>query len=795
MAGDILQIEDFSGGLTDYPLGRPKELAQENRNLLIDVDNKYVTRPGSSVDGGTDARAKLTSPVHGFLTSFDSGGSPYRLTTGGGFGKVFYDDGASLAELTGPTGNHLFDANHGAASDTRFASASWNGHHYVTSGSFTQKPQKVYRDSGGVLRLRTAGLPAPVPPASAGTVGSGSFIYKYAFVWRYDYTVGNKSFTTRSRSYQVQRKYTSAISGSSPWAFNGANIPTFGGTASDNYDTSNLILEVYRSESLGTTLYLLQKIPYASASSTFTDTTDDTTLVTYNAATQVGLPYYANGGTTEIDAPPVAKFVHVTERGIAFYGHAKDGTDVLPNRIFQSVPGIPDGVPRSFYVDLNDDVTGISSYQSLPIFFDRSNAYRGEGAFDRVNPGNLIARRIDDAGGCVSHNSIVQTEIGVFFAGDNGFYWTDGYKKMKISEEINVRFAAVYDNDAAKQAIQGCYDSVRRLVYWTFSDGTNSDAMFALHLRYGVKPGMVFSEIGGNFDSAIDRVPGCQETSLPSTLTQNFRAKALLFANRKLYRGDDRGYTFYSDDTKTTDPRVDTSVAVNLWGTQTIPYDYRTVGLDFGAGTSRKWTPRALVKTKNLGNLSVQIRSDRDQEGAPKNAREIKRRTSATWGESGLLWGDPVFYESGRALYEDERNLPAPGIRCSYRSLWLQNAFTVIQKSDNIGTATLGTGAAGYRTAQLDNVAESWPDDILDYFISFASDGYTNKYLITARSSTTVTFHDPLGLAPPNAAGYAWQVHGFAKGEVLGLEALHIPYTLLTGIVEPYRPGNEGGNS
>jgi len=36
--------------------------------------------------------------------------------------------------------------------------AEWNGHKIITSDAF-EKPQKIYKDSTGVFRLRTAGLP------------------------------------------------------------------------------------------------------------------------------------------------------------------------------------------------------------------------------------------------------------------------------------------------------------------------------------------------------------------------------------------------------------------------------------------------------------------------------------------------------------------------------------------------------------------------------------------------------------------------------------------------------------
>jgi hypothetical protein len=122
----------------------------------------------------------------------------------------------------------------------------------------------------------------------------------------------------------------------------------------------------------------------------------------------------------------------------------------------------------------------------------------------------------------------------------------------------------------------------------------------------------------------------------------------------------------------------------------------------------------------------------------------------------------------------------------------MTNAFTVIQKSDSMGLATFAT-TGPTRTVEL--LTGSWPVDVLDYYISHEVDGYEDKFLVTARSATTLTVSDPNARFPANG-NYKWELKGYAKGHVIDVQAVSLPYMLLTDESQTqYRSGTEAGNA
>lgn len=778
------EIRSFKDGMTDNFIGREKTRYQKAWNCLVTVDEKLRTRDGSIVDGTTDTQAKISAGVEFLLTPLTTTEKPYKLTTDSNFGKLFYYNGSTHAELLGPTSNHLFDTTHGTGGDHRFTATPWNDHAYITSTSFTQKVQKIWNDGSSVLQLRTAGLPKYAGSNATITgAGSGAITYLIALVFKYTYITAGRTFVTRGPLF----RQTISAAANPPTSIiipaNGKLSNTTGG-ALDNYDTgvAGMVLEYYRTIGNGTEYYLVgtQQNSTIDGIVTITDGVADATLL-------LNQVIYTSGGVAENDPPPVSKYIHVTERGTCYYGWVQDGSDAIKNRIRQSKVGIPDAAPTRFFDDLDEGVTGISSYRGLPLFFGANSVYRGDGVFDSFGQGELVAQRIANYAGCVSHNGIVQTYFGVFFPSANGFYWTNGYDVVKISDEINSTYASVYATDTAKAAISGCYDEINQLVYWTFADTTTSDGCFVLHLRYGIKADSVFTQIGGNsLTTSSDAT--LYPTTIPTTITQNFRAKSVLAYNRKIYRADNRGYTMYFDATTRSDPRVVTGTNVSAWGTTYVYYDFRTVALSFDNLLARKWTPSVVATFKNVGNISASLRRDRDLLGNFATMREIKQKTNFSWGDAGAVWGDPVLFSSDRSLFIENRRMNTPGIRCSYRTLRLTNALTVIQKSDSSGLGTVDSGAKTLTIA-----SDTFLADLLDYYVTFGNDNYLAHYLITARTSTVLTFSDPSGICP--SGSQKWEVKGYAKTDGMALESLVMPVAYLTDSQQPYQANEEGANA
>jgi hypothetical protein len=769
-----LEMRDFSGGMTDNVIGREPSRYELAKNFFITVDKSLAVRPGSLAEGATTAATQTPGgvPVHYLLAGFEATDKPFKLATST-YGRFIYHNGTAHVELLGPTSNHLFDVSHGGATDARFSCASWNGHHYLASTSFTQRPQKVYRDASANLQLRTAGLPAPADTPIIFT-GAGGNSYLYAFVYKYTYTVGNRTFIDRGP--RLLRTHTGAI----PNAISA--LPVLANGTTDNYDTTNIVLEIYRTTNNGNIYYLAGTV--TNGTTTFNDTMIDATLDDQQVI-------YTNGGVVDFDPPPICKFFHVSERGVGLYGYIQDGADEIKNRVRQSIAGDPDSAPEGFFDDLDDEVTGISSFRGVPVCFGSNSVYRADGIYDRFGNGGLTLRKIADSIGCVSHNSIVQTYQGLFFAGERGFYWTDGYEVLKISDELDTSFQTFYSSATNQRSISGCHDERNQLVLWTFPESNGADGMFVFHMRYGIKRDGVFSR-WGSYTSATYEQLYVYPQSVPTTVNQNFKAKCLLYYQGAIYRGDERGFAFRMDEDTKTDPRVDTGADLADWGTTAIYYNFTTAALNFGSDYVRKFTPKLIATLRNRGNLSIQPRVDRDLNETPLNCKQIKDASSYTWGQGGIFWGNPIIYASGSAIIVASRMFPVPGLRCSYRTLILENSFTIVANSDGIGEATVNQAG---KTALLVNAAtENWPEDFLDYYVSFENDGYLNKFLITVRTDDTITFSDPNNLCPADG-DYAWVVRGFAKGEVTEIQSIVLPFAYISDSQEAFRSGSEGENA
>ena len=103
-------------------------------------------------------------------------------------------------------------------------------------------------------------------------------------------------------------------------------------------------------------------------------------------------------------------------------------------------------------------------------------------------------------------------------------------------------------------------------------------------------------------------------------------------------------------------------------------------------------------------------------------------------------------------------------------------SFANIYNSDGLGLGTVNSAA---KTVILSGGANVWPTDIVDYYISFANDGYVKNYIVTARGSTTsMTFLDALNSSP--SGSQKWLIRGTPKGEVVNMLSYVLYYAPMT---------------
>jgi hypothetical protein len=731
-----LPIEDFSGGITDYILDAQPNQASEMQNFLIDPNKKAITAPGSQIyDSAMYQVPDGTVRVCGSFTAFQY--NDLILNSG----RRIWRPNGTFQELKGPTGNPAFQ--YGSEADFP-AMCEWN-FHIIASTSALSLPIKMYKDGSGVWQTRTAGLPELAsPPVVASSGGTGN-AYIYAFLYHYTYTVGSTVFedfgpTTLVRVSNVGAPNANTVNISAmPVLVNGTTL---------NYDTVAIKKYIYRSQSNGTVLYKCGEV--ANNVTTFADSMSDATLVNQ-------LLLYTNSGVLDNDPPPACKYV-TTVNGITYYGYVVQDGETLKNRVRQSAPDDPDSCPKGNYIDLPDEITGISSFNDNPIFFTKKHVYRINGTYSETGQGQVSYEDITKTIGCVSHNSIVQTRDGVFWAGNDGFYHTDGFNFKKISDSINERYKTLVSTETKATRIYGTYDTKDNRVYWAGAldtASTDNDSYIILDLRWGIRPASTFTT----------RTNGV-----------NFNPTCITFYNNQLIHGDRRGYILKHSSSYRTDPEIDIFSLPSTWATVGIVPLYKSVVFNFGNPQIRKWVPKILLTLQNKSNVSVQIYGVNDNSSKQSALKEIRYRNDIAWGDPIPIWGVTDIKWSFFNLIEEMRRFVAGSLRCSFKQIIITQAFTNIYNSDVYSSATVNGTT---KTATLTGTTYALPADIKNYYISFDDDNYTKNYLITARNSNTqLTFLDTGGTAPTGTK--KWLIRGQPKGEIIDILSYVLYFAPLT---------------
>ncbi len=147
-----LELEDFSGGITDYYLSAPPNKMKECDNLLINQyqnQGKVFTRPGSELYDKTAAR-----PVANRIsTCFQYKGKLYVQSAD----RLYYYKNSvdKWTEILGPDGHKAFP---GSTASHQFTYDHWNGHTIMANSTLPGYPMKFYMYDG-FPTLFQAGLP------------------------------------------------------------------------------------------------------------------------------------------------------------------------------------------------------------------------------------------------------------------------------------------------------------------------------------------------------------------------------------------------------------------------------------------------------------------------------------------------------------------------------------------------------------------------------------------------------------------------------------------------------------
>lgn len=735
---------DFSGGITDYYVAGPVNKYKNATNFLINRhgdEGKLITRPGSDLYSMDHPQLPTGGQRVGFLKIFQD-------TLLANSARDLYYFSTTWTSLTGPTGNKLFPS--GTTVDNVSSMSRWGNTLYVTSDNYTAA-SKIYPDNSGTFQLRTAGLPAlaSIPAVS----GGGTKAQVYRFIYEYTYQV--RTLTFKDLGPTVERAITNGGATNSITA-----IPVLSNGATTNYDTAAIKVGIYRTVDLGAVFYKVGEV--TNGTTTFSDTVSDTVLINNE-------PLYTEGGVVENDPPPLCKFVHIVGT-IGYWANIKEGTEIRANRCRQSIPGDIDSVPGDFFVDIDDDIAGISSARDVPVLLGDKSAWRLDGGIDELGRGELTAQKISDTCSCVSGQSVVQTLEGVFWAGLDGFYFTDGYSVVRLNEDWDVRYAAFVQTAEQRRRIQGKYDAVNRRVWWSVQSdpALEVDYCYVLDLRWGVRPNATFT---------------------PQNGSTNFAPTAIEFDDRgNLIRGDTRGYVFKHDDALRSDPLVDTLVSPSTWLRATIIYDFISCAYNMGTDAVRKYATWFSIQCANRTNLSLQPITINDDGRVVENMQKIRFKGNVIWGDPETTWGDPSVVWDKEGLIEYKRRFPAKSLRFSYKQIRLTNAYSVIDTSDLLGTADIN---ATLTQVTLNGANASFATTYPGYFISFEEDGYNKDYLITAVATDILTYADPDG-SSATAVGQKFEIRGYPKNEILDLLSMTIWYDAFGTTQEAFHAADTG---
>lgn len=607
-------------------------------------------------------------------------------------------------------------------------------------------------DNDGTAHTSGGGSHQITSPAATGDIASSAGgtgnTYLYALHYKYNYQTPTKLFLERSDILYIEIADVGAPE------TNNITITLPGLSSLVGYDMTNVEISIYRTfNDSATAFYKLDDVAANTAS--YVDAKSDTSI-------ENNQPLYADGGELSDEPPPKAKFSVVVNDTLVL-GDIQAGTEELTNVLQISKPAKLYSCPSSFRLEFEGDIKGLGYINTYPIVFLEDKVYRVEGSFDSFGKGFLRKRQITDTVGAINHKSIVSTKKGVFFAGADGFYATDGFEAKRISSDIN----DTYNNLADKSDIEGTYDRFNNRVMWSAkmdSSNTYNDSIFVADLDYSTpKGGFPFSIWDGGEDPA------------------NFSISGIGFDNDEinLLRLDPRGYLIYHDTSLADDCFVNINKTPDTWDTQTIFYRIDSVALDFGNPKVRKWVPKININAQNVSTIGLQIDSANDNSGQFSSLKEIVDQSNLAWGDPSVVWGDDDILWNLIPIISAWRYFPAVNqkIRCMYKQLRFKNAYTEVDNSNSLGNASVT--ASSTTVTLLNHPSTTWGSDNVNYFIRFAHENYAFDYKITAISGADLTISDSANTLT-DSSSTAFKIFGYKKGEVLNLSNYVVSYNPIT---------------
>lgn len=540
-----------------------------------------------------------------------------------------------------------------------------------------------------------------------------------------------------------------------------------GNTSETNY--ADTLLNTYRTTGDGTTYFKINMLDATPLNAITLLGAYDLVSDVYSINGNIDLndsedTLYTNGGVSASNQPPKCKYTWIANDYV-YYGGVYDGDTFLPNRALQSVQLAGDWVPSQNFVDFSSPIVGGGSARNVNVCLTEKGVFRLEGAFGKDGSGAINKQQISNEIGGISGSSVVVTEIGLFFGGTNGFYYTDGYQCIRVSQELFRTYPAATSSTSQKRALKGVYDRTNRRIFWTARSTSivaDNDIIFAYDLNFGVTPSGVFSTLVG--------------------ATGSWNPSALGFLGNICYIGDTDGYLYHLDEDTKTDPLKDLALAPILWATTYVPWEWRSSVMDFGGTAMRKFFSRIHHVGKNRGDVAIQYYITADnlifQNLAPMR-----------------------FIDNGSAGVVDQwRRVGGQKLRADLYQVGCTNGRFTVYNSDTLAGVPTFTSHIGTQTTIL-MVGTVIPADAFGMSICFAKDYYVREFPILSVTpsglDTILVVSDALNKANGLLA-LGWEIRGFMKEQAFSLDALTIWFEEQGNLGSQYRgysdPQGGGGN-
>lgn len=348
----------------------------------------------------------------------------------------------------------------------------------------------------------------------------------------------------------------------------------------------------------------------------------------------------------------------------------------LRNRVYASIYGIPHATTALSFLDYDDKITGINTFKDRAVIFTRDTVWRMEGLRGLDGRGAITQRLVSDEFGAISNQSIVRTNYGLFFFSRTGICYSDGYKALRVSEQLYDTYYQWLDDI---DFIRGFYYESEQRIYWSVKYQGQSYWVI-MHLRYGISP-----------QTPITMATGLEWLNIPvATSSAIIETDRFITNVCHVNETDDvllrhqSGSILKHVETATTDYYPPNSENIP------IVFNYKSRAFDGNTKAHRKWYVNSVfIMNEYLDNgVSVQPTGYNDLASTPQYLAPCFNYDTFDWGDPLQHWGNPNVSWNASKIVKFRRMFPQGSIRATYKQFGIKSMYLYGPDSESHGGAT-----------------------------------------------------------------------------------------------------------